>query len=250
MKEIYDSPIITPITNGIITILFGGKTFRGTTHDDYNNQLIAIHSVEKYVLTPIKKQFPKCNINIKICTYEDDRNYKLVEILSNYNYNVKLIHLPKTPTGQIYSYKHAVSCIDNDNEFVLILRSDLIFKNKIDFSRADKSKILFQWNLFTHWITKRVPDQYQFVGGNMIPEFKNLVLNKKIDTINPGTLHDLYNFLIKYNWPLDNISYLNYIKNPNPDDPNCAIKGNPLNALGNPLFNFTINDTNMRRETN
>ena len=246
IKEIHDSKIITPITDGNITILFRGKTFRGANKSDYDDQIAAIHSVEKYILMPIKKQFPKCNINIKICTYEDDRNFEFInKFKGHYNYNVESMHLPKEPNGQIYSYKHAVKCIDDDNEFVFILRPDLIFQKEVDFSRADKSKILFQWNLFTHWEAKRVPDQYQFIGGNIIPEFKNLVLNKQIDTINPGTLHNLYNFLIEHfkgtRWSIANISYLNYIDQP---EKMTLLPG----ALGNPLFNYTIEETNKRRE--
>jgi hypothetical protein len=250
MIEIRDSKIVSPITNGQITILFRGKTFRGTTQNDYDNQIAAIHSIEKYVLIPIERRFENCNVIIKICTYENDHNIDLVKILTDYGYTVDLIHIPKTPTGQIYSYRHALKCVDENNEFVLVLRPDLIFKNEIDFSRADKNKILFQWNLFTHYIIKRVPDQYQFIGGNVFDKYKDLVLNKKIDTINPGTLHNLYNFLVDHNWPLTDISFLNYIKNPNPNDPDCAIKGNPSNRLGNPMFNYTIESKTTRRITN
>ena len=251
IKEIHDSKIITPITDGNITILFRGKTFRGVNKTDYDDQIAAVHSVEKFVITPIKRTFPNCNINVIICTYENKLNIELAKIFKqDYGHNVELFHIPNDVTGQIYSYKCALGCIQEENEFVFILRPDLIFQKEIDLSRADKDKILFQWNLFTHYAIKRVPDQYQFVGGNVFNRYKELVLNKKIDTINAGTLHNLYNFLIKYNWSLDNISYLNYIENPNPHDPNCAIKGDPSSHLGNPLFKYTIKNKDTRRITN
>ena len=109
---------------------------------------------------------------------------------------------------------------------------------------------MFQWNLFTHYTIKRIPDQYQFIGGNVFDRYKELVLTKQIDTINPGTLHNLYNFLRSNDWELNNISYLNYIENPNPHDPNCAIKGDPSSHLGNPLFKYTIKNKDTRRITN
>lgn len=251
MTEIQDSKITNPITNGQITILFRGKTFRGVSKSDYDDQIAAIHSVQKFVIMPIKRTFPDCNINIIICTYENELNIELAKILkTEYGHNVELFHIPNETTGQIYSYRCALRCIEEENEFVFILRPDLIFQKEIDLSRIDKDKVLFQWNLFTHYTIKRVPDQYQFVGGNVFDRYKELVLTKQIDTINPGTLHNLYNFLRSHGWSLDNISYLNYIENPNPNDPDCAIKGDPSNRLGNPMFNYTIKSKSIRRITN
>ena len=60
IKEICNSKIITPITKGNITILFRGKTFRGVNKSDYDDQIAAVHSVEKFVITPIKRTFPEC----------------------------------------------------------------------------------------------------------------------------------------------------------------------------------------------
>jgi len=252
--EIPDSKLIEPIGNGTITILFRGRTFRGRGKEDYDDQVSAIHSISKFVINPIKKNFSECNVKIIICTYENKYNLDLVNILKNYGYEVELLHMDNNITGQIYSYRQALTTINDDNEFIFILRPDLIFKKEIDFSRVDKNKILFQWNLFTFRGNAnspiRVPDQYQFVGGNVFEKYKDLIMNDKIDEFSGGTLHNLFNFLINNSWPLEEISYLNYIEDPNPQDVDCAIKGDPASRLGNPMFDYTIRNKSQRRITN
>ena len=76
--EIPDSKLIEPIGDGCITILFRGRTFRGRRKEDYDDQVSAIHSINKFVINPIRKNFPKCYIKIIICTYENEYNLDLV----------------------------------------------------------------------------------------------------------------------------------------------------------------------------
>ena len=256
--EIEDSKVITPISNGNITILFRGRTFRGTNRDmskrtesDYQNQVIAIYTIQKYLIEPIQESFPGCRIKIILCTYKHVDNSVIVKFLEkDFGHDVELTELENEETGQIYSFRKSLELIKEPNEFVFILRPDLVFMQEVDFQRADKEKILFQWNLFTNWKAKRISDLYQFIGGNVFEKFRDLVVNKKFDNTNPGTLHNLYNFLIEEGFTENDISYLNYIKNPNPQDPDCLIKGNPNNGIGNPMFKLAISNKNLRRSTN
>lgn len=246
ITEIQDNSIIAPISRGDITLLLRGKTFRGEGKDGYNKQIEAIHSIQKYIVTPLHNRFPDCEIHIKLCTYPHPQNIDLVNILGP---NTELIELPENTSGQIYSYRQALKCINTLNEFVLILRPDLIFQKEVDFSRADKDKVLFQWNLFTRYDIKQVPDQYQFIGGNVFDTFKQLALTEELDAFNKkGTLHGLYNFLKAHKWEDKNIGFLNYIKNPNPNNPNCAIKGDPSNQSGNPMYKYTVDNKLKRRK--
>ena len=256
--EIRDTKIIAPIKSGNITFLFRGRTFRGSNHNlnkrtehDFHSQILAIYTIQKYVIEPVKESFPNCQIKIIFCTYKHVDNKSLVQLLEKrFDHEVELTELENEQTGQIYSYRKALELVTLPNEFVFILRPDLIFMQEVDFQRADKAKILFQWNLFTNWEERRLSDLYQFVGGDVFETYKDLVLNKKFDYKEPGTLHNIYNFLIKEGFKTDDISFLNYIKNPNPQDPNCLIKGNQNNGIGNPMFKLAIPNTKVRRETN
>lgn len=256
--EIRDTKIIAPIKSGNITFLFRGRTFRGSnrnlnkrTEHDFQTQELAIYTIQKYVIEPVQESFPNCKIKIIFCTYKHVDNKSLVQLLEKgFDHEVELTELENDKTGQIYSYRKALELVTRPNEFVFILRPDLVFLQEVDFKRADKEKILFQWNLFTNWEVQRVSDLYQFIGGNIFEKFKDLVLNKKFDTMNPGTLHNLYNFLIEEGINKDNISFLNYIKNPNPQDPECLIKGNQNHGIGNPMFKLAISSAKVRRETN
>ncbi len=256
--EIQDTEIIAPIKNGTITILFRGRTFRGShrelnkrTETDYQTQMMAIYTIQKFLIEPIQERFPNCHVKIIFCTYKHVDNMAIVKFLEkDFGHSVELTEMENKETGQILSFRNAVELVKYPSEFVFILRPDLVFLQEVDFQRADKEKILFQWNLFTNWEVKRVSDLYQFIGGNVFEKFKDLVLNKKFDTMNPGTLHNLYNFLIQEGIQKNNISFLNYIKNPNPQDPECLIKGNQNNGIGNPMFKLAISNKKIRRSTN
>ena len=212
-------------------IILRGETFRGT----FDNQIKAYQSIIKHVIQPLEIK----DILILVITYYHEDNSKIKNVFSDYKY--ELIEINKN-NSQVNNFIECVNRIPNkcldDCDFVLILRSDLYFLQDIDYTRANKNIILFQWNLFHCYATKEIADQIHYIGGNFIEKFKNLINNNMIDDKFTGTLHNLYNFCIKHFEKTD-ISYLNYIENPNPENVRCKIRGNPSVDNGNPLYNYT-----------
>lgn len=212
-------------------IILRGETFRGT----FENQIKAYQSIIKHVIQPLKIK----DILILVITYYHQDNSKIKNVFFGFKYN--LIEIKKNES-QVKNFIECINQIPNkflDNcHFVLILRSDLYFLQDIDYTRANKNVILFQWNLFHCYTTKEMADQIHYIGGNLIKKFKNLINNNIIDNNFTGTLHNLYNFCIKY-FDKNNISYLNYIENPDPENLICKIRGNPCKDNGNPLYNYT-----------
>jgi len=248
LNEIPLSNPLSPVnddTNNIFIILYRGDTFRkclnSSIKNDIKNQLVAIDSQIKHVINPLKKEFPKSCIKVNLSIFQHNYNNLIIKKFNEQNIDLELNFVDKKSLpNQIETFKHILNNVNIENTFVLILRPDLVFLQNIDYKNIDQDKILFQWNLFTHWgKICRVPDQIHFIGGNVFNKFKKLILNNKPDNKYPNSLHNLFCFLIENNWNLKNISYLNYIKNPNPNQNDCKIKGNPNNSLGNPIFNYT-----------
>jgi len=212
-------------------IILRGDTFRG---NKIEYQLKAYELIIKHVIKPLKID----NIYIILCTYKNINNEKIKNIFINYKF--QLIEIEKSESQTI----NFIKCINiipdnllNICDFVLILRNDLYFLMDIDYTRSDKNKILFQWNLFHDYITNEVADQIHYIGGNLIHKFKKIINENIIDKRFTGTLHDLYNFCLEY-FNVNEISYLNYLENPNPSDVRCKIRGNPSVDFGNPIYNY------------
>ena len=230
--------------NKIGIFILRGDMFRGTKQ----NQILGYNSIIEYVIKPSKLN--KSNIYIYVVTYYHKDNNIVYNIFKDYN--VKLIIHEKK--DQIYNYINSFNSIEieliDKTDFILILRNDLYFLDKIDYKNYDENKILFQWNLFLSFKEKYIADQIQFIGKNLIKKFIKLINTKNIDIPNLiiksklrgniiciGTLHNLYNFCNE-NFEYRELGYLNYIENPNPLDNECLIRGNPIHDLGNPLFNY------------
>jgi len=106
--------------------------------------------------------------------------------------------------------------------FVLFLRPDIYFKQNLSFNNADKNKILFVWNIFMNKLHKSVPDQIQFVGGNMFYKFKDILC--EYNTYSKD-MHQLYTLLLVF-FKIHNLSYMNFIDDPAPEFNYSVIKGN------------------------
>jgi len=210
-------------------IFLRGETFTGT----FNNQIKAYYSIIEHVIKPMKKN----NIYIYLITYPNENNNLIKNIFNDYNF--KLIEIKKT-ISNITNFVNSINKIPDDlldkADYVLILKNDLYFLQDIDYSRATKDNILFQWNLFHNFNTREMPDNVYYIGGNLIKKFKFLINNYKIDYKYKNTLYDMYNFCVRH-FNISNISYLNYIKNPNPNNKICLIRDNSNIKWGNPLYN-------------
>ena len=228
-------------------ILLRGDICRGCSIDI---QTRAYESIITHVIKPLNL---KCNdINVIIVTYTNKYEKIVKDIFKDYNFFYFIINRK----GQVENYINALNKIPefliNETNNLLILRSDLYFKQDIDYSRISKDKILTQWNLLHQKSTGEIADQIQFIGANLIHDFINKINTIKIDTKWGGSLHNFYNYVILY-FGKEKISYLNYIKDPTPNNDRCEIRGNPRgrfkphssykNELGNPLFNYTRYET-------
>ena len=228
-------------------ILLRGDICRGCSIDI---QTRAYESIITHVIKPLNL---KCNdINVIIVTYTNKYENIAKDIFKDYNFFYFIINRK----GQVENYINALNKIPefliNETNNLLILRSDLYFKQDIDYSRISKDKILTQWNLLHQKSTGEIADQIQFIGANLIHDFINKINTIKIDTKWEGSLHNFYNYVILY-FGKEKISYLNYIKDPTPNNDRCEIRGNPRgrfkphssykNELGNPLFNYTRYET-------
>uniref|UniRef100_A0A6C0LJX3 Uncharacterized protein n=1 Tax=viral metagenome TaxID=1070528 RepID=A0A6C0LJX3_9ZZZZ len=210
-------------------------------------QLRAYKSIVTHVIKPLNKNCK--DINVIIATYNDEYENKVKDIFKDYNCFYFIIINEKC---QVINYINAVNQIPeflmNETSNLLILRSDLVFKQNIDYSRISQYKILTQWNLLHQKTTGEIADQIQFIGGNLIRHFINKINTIRLDTRWPGTLHNFYNYCVEH-FGKENVSYLNYIEDPTPNEDRCEIRGNPRgrfkpdvsykNELGNPLYNYT-----------
>lgn len=214
-------------------ILLRGDICRGCT---LKIQLLAYKSIISHVIKPLNKN---CNdINIIITTYDNNYKKELSEIFKDYNFFYFIISRKNQVVNFINSINIIPDFLINGKNNLLILRSDLYFKQDINYSRISKDKILTQWNLFHQKSTGEFADQIQFIGSSLIKDFIIKINNNKIDTRWRGSLHNFYNFCVRH-FGIEKISYLNYIENPNPNKDKCIIRGNPKNGIGNPLYNYT-----------
>ena len=214
-------------------ILLRGDLFRGCT---INTQVFAYKSIITHVIKPLNI---KCkDINVIIVTYKNQYENMMKDIFKDYNFYFFIINKKNQVENYINSINKIPDFLINKKNNLLILRSDLYFKQNIDYSRISKDKILTQWNLLHDKSTGEMADQIQFIGGNLIHKFINKINTSRIDTKWPCSLHNFYNYCIEH-FGKETISYLNYIKDPNPTHDHSGIRGNPINELGNPLYNYT-----------
>lgn len=222
-----------------INILLRGDTFRGDIFrkDTKNIQIDIYKSVIKHVIEPINKNIN--DINIIVVTYKHEDNSLIREVFKDFNY----FYFEINKSNQVNGFINSLNIILKNNIFencegVVILRSDLYFISDLDYTRKNKDKILFQWNLLHQKSTGEMADQIQFIGGDLIYEFINKINKFKIDTEWSESLHNLYNFCILH-FGKKMISYLNFIEDPEPASDICKIRGNPAVQLGNPLYNYS-----------
>lgn len=231
-------------------------------------QIKAYKSIITHVIEPLKL---KCgDINIIIVTYTNEYENIVKDIFKDYNFFYFIIN----KLGQVENYINALNKIPefliNETNNLLILRSDLYFKQDIDYSRISKDKILLQWNLLSYTKSRNTvkdvkthllfdlsvekinkknnfwygcPDQIQFIGSNMLTKFITKMNSKYGDNVFLGnSLHDLFDFYVNH-FDVEKISYLNYFTNPQSDSDECFITGNPKpkppRFLGNELYNYT-----------
>ena len=213
-------------------------------------QIKAYKSIITHVIKPLRL---KCgDINIIIVTYTNEYEKIVKDIFKDYNFFNFIINRKDQVENYINALNKIPEFLINETNNLLILRSDLYFKQDIDYSRISKDKILTQWNLLHQKSTGEMADQIQFIGANLIHDFINKINTIKIDTKWKGTLHNFYNYVILY-FGKEKICYLNYIKDPTPNNDRCEIRGNPRgrfkphssykNELGNPLYNYTRYET-------
>ena len=226
-----------------MNIVLRGDMCRGCTIDI---QLRAYKSIITHVINPLKL---KCNdINVIIVTYTNEYENIVKDIFKDYNCFYFIINRKDQVENYINALNKIPEFLINETNNLLILRSDLYFKQEIDYSRISKEKILTQWNLLHQKTTGEMADQIQFIGANLIHNFINKINTIRIDTNWAGTLHNFYNYCIEH-FGKEKMSYLNYMEDPAPHNDRCEIRGNPRgrfeqgclykNELGNPLYNYT-----------
>ena len=246
-------------------ILLRGDLFRNCTLDI---QLGAYKSIITHVIKPLAMECK--DINIIIVTYNDYEN-TVKDIFKDYKFFFFIIN---KEGDQVNNYINTLNQIPefliNETNNLLILKSDLYFKQDIDYSRISKDKILLQWNLLTYTKSRKTvkniethllfdlsvdrinkknnfwygcPDEIQFIGSKNVKKFITEMNSKyRKNVFLGGSLHDLFDFYVN-NFDIENISYLNYITNPRSDSDKCHITGNPKKSpprwLGNELYNYT-----------
>ena len=216
-----------------MNIVLRGDICRGCSIDI---QIKAYKSIITHVIKPLKL---KCgDINIIIVTYTTKYENIAKDIFKDYNFFYFIINRKNQVENYINSLNKIPEFLINETNNLLILRSDLYFKQDIDYSRISKNKILVQWNLLHQKTTGEMADQIQFIGANLIHDFINKINTIRIDTNWTGSLHNFYNYCIEH-FGKEKISYLNYIKDPTPNNDICKIRGNPGVKLGNPLYKYT-----------
>ena len=211
-------------------LLIRGETFRGTV----KNQILAYESIINHVIKPMRKE-----LSVYVITFYNLHNIIIKNIFKDYDFNIFEF---KSVGNQASNFVQTINLLPGEIlencEGLMIIRSDLYFLKDIEYERANKDVICFQWNLFHNTRTKELADQIHYIGGNLISKFKNIINKNTINEKWENTLHDLYNFCKKH-FENNNISYLNYIENPKPDDVTCKIRGNPKKMKGNPLYTYT-----------
>jgi len=125
----------------------------------------------------------KCNdINVIIVTYTNEYEKIAKDIFKDYNFFYFIINRKNQVENYINALNKIPEFLINETNNLLILRSDLYFKQDIDYSRISKDKILTQWNLLHQKSTGEIADQIQFIGANLIHDFINKINTIKIDT--------------------------------------------------------------------
>lgn len=231
-------------------------------------QIEAYISIITHVIKPLKLNCG--DINIIIVTYTNKYENIVKDIFKDYNFFYFIINRKNQVENYINALNKIPEFLINETNNLLILRSDLYFKQDIDYSRISKDKILVQWNLLTYTKSRNTvknvethllfdlsvkkinkknnfwygcPDQIQFIGSKNVKKFITEMNSKyRKNIFLEGSLHDLFDFYVNH-FDVENISYLNYITNPRSDSDKCFITGNPKPRpprwLGNELYNYT-----------
>jgi len=246
-------------------ILLRGDICRGCSIDI---QTRAYESIITHVIKPLNL---KCNdINVIIVTYTNEYEKIAKDIFKDYNFFYFIINRKDQVENYINALNKIPEFLINETNNLLILRSDLYFKQDIDYSRISKDKILTQWNLLTYTKSRNTvkniethllfdlsvrkinkknnfwygcPDQIQFIGSENVKKFITEMNSKyRKNIFLKGSLHDLFDFYVNH-FDVEKISYLNYITNPRRDSDKCFITGNPKPRpprwLGNELYTYT-----------
>lgn len=125
-----------------MNILLRGDICRGCTIDI---QIKAYKSIITHVIEPLN--IKSKDINVIIVTYKKEYEKYIKDIFKDYNFLFFIINRKDQVVNYINSLNTIPSVLINKKNNILILRSDLYFKQDIDYSRISKDKILTQWNL-------------------------------------------------------------------------------------------------------
>ena len=203
-------------------------------------QIYCIKTLIKHVIKPIKKTYPNLQISVQFLVYPNINNLKLVKLISKYC-ECKITNLSKIEDNQLTTFMKCLNeGIKNNVDGLLIIRPDLAWIQDFDPRNFCNSKILFQWNLLHDNTSLEIADQIHFLGKKTLKPIYQEALQNPIDEKWPGTLHNLLNFAIKI-ISQDNVGYLNYIADPNPNRKNSTveIRGNSQKMMGNPLYLYS-----------
>lgn len=211
-------------------VLLRGDVFRGK----HENQYLAYKSIKKHVLEPLLDK----SLIIYIVTFNSDRKAEIEEFFSDYE--IYYVTIPRN--DQVCNFVNSINSIKEEHieicEYLIILRSDLYFYKDIDYTNANENRICFQWNLFHDENTNEMADQIHLIGGSLLYRYKDVINKHKIDVCWEHSLHNMFNFCLEH-FSVYDLSYLNYIENPNPKSTKCTIRGNPRIQSGNPLYTYT-----------
>jgi hypothetical protein len=236
-KDLYEIPkfeVEEPITNENIYVVIRGETFRNITNKRIlYKQMDSIKKIYEHVIKPIKTKYINSTIKILFIVPEKDLNNQIINYFKKYDIEIISYQYKNHYPTQIKSFQHALNITDNhiktdlekDNKslgFVLFIRPDIYFRQNLSFDNADKNKVLFVWNIFMRKLKKSVPDQIQFVGGNMFHKFKDIICNYYIKGNN---LHKLYIIFLVF-FKFHNLSYMNFVDDPAPEFDYTVIKEN------------------------
>lgn len=247
-----------------INIIVRGDTCRGCS---LNIQEAAYASIIRHVIKPLKK--PNVNVNVFIVNYVEDEKIKLMMKRVFTDYILHICYANKQYVkNQVDNFMYALNSLPKytsaNCECVIILRSDLVFKQDVDFTRANSENICFQWNLMTciqnndfrhhlKWDFSKskigdfekdstffgTPDQIQYIGGKQWNKFLSLMNTEYIGfhKVWKNSLHDLFQFCsIHFNE--NSLQYLNYIIDPTPEV-KCSDNSMRVYNRSNPLYEYT-----------
>ena len=264
IKEIKCSEIQKDLIGERLLIVLRGETYRNNNRCDETSRKTKLSSQEfcikqfvKHVLLVIQKEHPNTHICVKIITYPHPKNFKLLDIISNYS-DCELIELEKDKNNQVSTFLHSIKTAKEENfSGLLAIRIDIAFISDLITKNFCQNKVLFQWNLLHNKKTLEVPDQIHFIGANLFEKIYNASFSNKKDLLvlrgddntlelTPtclldnrweGTLHNFLRFCLK-TIKIEQIGYLNYIVDPDVKKIDCDVRGHPNSRKGNPLYKF------------